>query len=100
MPKYSWEPTDAIVTLSLDRVITAGNDLADAAEMYFSAVDNTAIRRSVMEGWRTAENKTHLPLAWDQLQQAEEVETECLRAMQRALYYWRKVAQVGKNNDH
>ena len=71
-----------------DRIARAGNDLARAAEAYSDAVDETAMKRALLCG--LAPNSDHRPLAWDQLQQAEETEVDLRRALQRAVYYWRK----------
>ena len=71
-----------------DRIARAGNDLARMAEEYIDAVDGCAMKRSLMAG--LAPNSDHRPLAWDQLQQAEEAECDLRRALLRAVYYWRK----------
>lgn len=71
-----------------DRIARAGRDLALAAEAYMDAVDDTAMKRALLSG--LAPNSDHRPLAWDQLQQAEEVEVDLRRGLQRAVYYWRK----------
>jgi hypothetical protein len=71
-----------------DRVLRSGNDLARMAEEYMDAVDDCAMKRALMAG--LAPNSDHRPLAWDQLQQAEETECDMRRALQRAVYYWRK----------
>jgi len=77
--------TDQLGT-SMQRLHFAGRDLAKAAEAYMDAVDDAAMKRALLSGV----TGDHRALAWDQLQQAEEVETDLRRGLQRAVYYWRK----------
>lgn len=78
----------ALVAAGRDRITRSGNDLALMAERHMDAVDDCAMKRSLLAGLNP--NSDHRPLAWDQLQQAEKVETDLRRALQRAVHYWRK----------
>jgi hypothetical protein len=82
--------TDGLGDAAVRRMMVerSGNDLARVAEDYMAAVDECAMKRALLAGLHP--NSDHRPLAWDQLQQAEEVETDVRRALQRAVYYWRK----------
>lgn len=74
--------------LSIDAQRYAGSTLAQAAEYYVEVVDACAMARALLAGMPP--DSEHRPLAWDKLQRAEEMESDVRRALQRAVYQWRR----------
>lgn len=87
-PAGGGEGLGSASVVARDRIARSGNDLALIAERYIDAVEDCAMKRELLAGLHP--NSDYQPLAWDQLQQAEEVETDMRRALERAVYYWRK----------